>query len=86
MVSNPNAAVSNSVAPLEVLRAASASPEIFLAISELPVAASAAFRVISLVVAACSSTTSPGNNNLDIDALVKKITDQVMAALKGSHA
>ena len=29
---------------------------------------------------------SPANNNLDIDALVKKITDQVMAALKGSHA
>jgi L-fuculose-phosphate aldolase len=29
---------------------------------------------------------SPANNNLDIDALVKKITDQVMAALKGSPA
>lgn len=29
---------------------------------------------------------SPSNNNLDVDALVKKITDQVMAALKGSPA
>jgi L-fuculose-phosphate aldolase len=33
-----------------------------------------------------NAKSSPGNNNLDIDALVKKITDQVMAALKGSHA
>ena len=33
-----------------------------------------------------NAKSSPANNNLDIDALVKKITDQVMAALKGSHA
>ncbi len=33
-----------------------------------------------------NAKSAPANNNLDIDALVKKITDQVMAALKGSHA
>lgn len=33
-----------------------------------------------------NAKSSPGNNNLDVDALVKKITDQVMAALKGSPA
>lgn len=30
-----------------------------------------------------NAKTSSGNNNLDVDALVKKITDQVMASLKG---
>ena len=33
-----------------------------------------------------NAKSAPANNNLDIDALVKKITDQVMAALKGSPA
>jgi hypothetical protein len=45
-----------SVAPAVVLRAASATPVMFLVISELPRAASARLRLISFVVALCSST------------------------------
>src|SRR4051812_33210199 len=44
------------VAPSLVLRAACATPVMFAAISELPLAASATLRAISLVVAVCSST------------------------------
>ena len=44
------------MAPPVVLRAASATPVMFLVISELPRAASARLRLISLVVALCSST------------------------------
>jgi hypothetical protein len=45
-----------SLAPSVVLRAACATPETFWAISLLPWAASATLRLISPVVAVCSST------------------------------
>ena len=50
------AAFCESFAPREVPCAASATPEMFLAISLAPRAASATLRDISLVVASCSST------------------------------
>ena len=50
------AAFCDSVAPFDVLWAASATPEMFLVISPEPLAASPTFRAISLVVAFCSST------------------------------
>src|ERR1039458_5832114 len=45
-----------SVAPRVVFCAAKATPPIFLAISPVPLAASATLRAISLVVTVCSST------------------------------
>src|SRR5271168_937898 len=45
-----------SVAPRDVLSAASATPAMLLVISPLPCAASLTLRAISLVVAFCSST------------------------------